>query len=98
MSYGGYHYPPVLIDSAIGSHYRVKPPHPMKIELQILGPHDSFYVTTDENGLFLIDEKYRNLECKIIVPRGVTSNWVELDNNYVEIALKVIPFFDWAEH
>lgn len=66
-------------------------PNPMEIEIQIMGPHDNLNVTTDRNGLFLIDEKYRNVECCISGPRGVDSRWVKLDNDYVEIGLGVIP-------
>jgi hypothetical protein len=72
--------------------YRVNIPNPMEIEIQIWNPPGGYLkVTTDRNGLFLIDEEYRNLECSFSEPRDVWSGWVKLDNNYVEMVLDAIP-------
>ena len=66
-------------------------PNPMEIKIQFMGPYDDLKVTTDRNGLFLIDEKYRNLEFFISNEQDdFRSHWVKLDNNYVEIALDVV--------
>jgi hypothetical protein len=64
---------------------------PNPIEIQIWNPPGGYLnVTTDRNGLFLIDEKYRNLKCIFAKPEGVQSGWVKLDNDYVEMVLDVI--------
>ncbi len=74
-----------------GHEIRVNIPNPMEIAIQLMDPWDDLEVTTDRNGLFLIDEKYRNLECCISNHQyGFRSGWVKLDNNYVEIALKIV--------
>lgn len=65
-------------------------PNPMEITMQIMGPCDDLKVTTDRNGLFLIDEKYRNLEFFISEPSQMHSGWVKLDNNYVEILVDIV--------
>ncbi|WP_204103798.1 MULTISPECIES: hypothetical protein [Spirulina sp. CCY15215] len=86
--YTGERYPPERLDP----HYPVNIPNPMEIKIQIWNPPgDRLNVTTDRNGLFLIDEKYRNLECYFSEPRDVQSGWVKLDNDYVEMGLDVIP-------
>lgn len=76
----------------LDDHYPVNIPNPMEIKIQIWNPPgDHLNVTTDRNGLFLIDEKYRNLKCIFAKPEGVRSGWVKLDNDYVEMVLDVIP-------
>lgn len=69
----------------------IKIPHPTKIKIQLFGPHPDLDVTTDGDGLFLIDEKYRNLECTISGPYGASSPWVKLDSDYIVIPVDVIP-------
>ncbi len=71
--------------------YPVNIPNPMEIEISLLSPDPDLEVTTDRNGLFLIDEKYKNFECRLSKPRDVDSGWVKLDNNYVEMVLRGIP-------
>ena len=86
-------------EALLGSHPKfhdscVNIPNPIKIQLE--SPDPDLEVTTDRNGLFLIDEKYRNLECILSGGMDVRSNWVKLDNNYVEMVLDVITP-EWLE-
>jgi hypothetical protein len=90
--------PPCSIEEAIrikgldwGYSACIKIPHPTKITIQLSSPDDDLEVTTDGDGLFLIDEKYRNLECIISGPYGTRSSWVKLDNDYIVIPVDVIP-------
>jgi len=79
------------------SHLRVNIPNPQKIEIRLLGLYPHLNVTTDRKGLFLIDEQYRNFECRFASMVDVQSGWVKLDNNYIEMKLDSIPFgwFRW---
>ncbi len=73
------------------SHWRVNIPNPQEIEIELSSPDPNLNVTTDHEGLFLIDEQYRNFECIVTEPRNVQSGWVRLDNNYIEMKLDIIP-------
>lgn len=71
--------------------WRVNIPNPQEIELQLFGPDPNLNVTTDHEGLFLIDEQYRNFKCTFASMEGVYSGWVRLDNNYIEMELVILP-------
>lgn len=71
----------------------LKNPNPMEFEIHLQSPDplstysELLEVTTDHNGMFLIDEKYRNLECYILEPSELRSGLVKLDNDYIEMVL-----------
>jgi hypothetical protein len=71
-------------------------PNPLKLEIALHGSYPNLDVTTDGEGLFLIDEQYRNFECNISEPGDVKSKWVRLDNDYIEMVIEVVPC-EWLE-
>lgn len=76
----------------VPGHY-LKNPNPIELEIRLRSPDplspdsELLEVTTDHNGMFLIDEKYRNLECYILKPSYLRIGLVKLDNDYIEMVL-----------
>jgi len=72
------------------------------ISVQIWNPPGGYLdVITDAKGQFTIDKQYRNLEIFLHAKLsnnpliGLSSAWVRLDNDYVEVGLQQIPI-EWT--